>query len=78
MQRGLECLAMFAERIQGFEVDNVRIAATHTLRNAKNANVFMRRAREVLPFPIEIISGVEEARLIYLGVAHTQPETKKG
>lgn len=76
MQRGLECLAMFAERIQGFDVDNVRIAATHTLRNAKNANVFMRRAREVLPFPIEIISGVEEARLIYLGVAHTQPETK--
>jgi exopolyphosphatase/guanosine-5'-triphosphate,3'-diphosphate pyrophosphatase len=73
--RGLECLAMFAERIQGFEVDNVRIAATHTLRYAKNAYEFMSRAREILPFPIEIISGEEEARLIYLGVAHTQPES---
>ncbi|MDX2369420.1 MAG: exopolyphosphatase [Colwellia sp.] len=74
--RGLECLAMFAERIQGFEIGDVRIAATHTLRYAKNAKLFMRRARDVLPFPIEIISGVEEARLIYLGVAHTQPESK--
>ena len=74
--RGLDCLSMFAERIQGFEVDDVRIAATHTLRYAKNAKEFMHRAREVLPFPIEIISGIEEARLIYLGVAHTQPESK--
>lgn len=76
MVRGLECLAMFAERLQGFELENVRIAATHTLRQARNANTFMRRAREVLPFPIEIIPGVEEARLIYAGVAHTQPESK--
>ncbi|MDV7105337.1 exopolyphosphatase [Vibrio sp. TH_r3] len=76
MLRGLECLEMFAERLQGFEPDNVRIAATHTLRQARNASIFMRRAREVLPFPIEIIAGVEEARLIYLGVAHTQPESK--
>ncbi|MDB1124777.1 exopolyphosphatase [Vibrio algarum] len=74
--RGLECLTMFAERLQGFKPENVRIAATHTLRQARNANIFMRRAREVLPFPIEIISGVEEARLIYAGVAHTQPESK--
>ncbi|MGJ7096032.1 exopolyphosphatase [Vibrio hannami] len=76
IQRGVDCLAMFAERLQGFEIGNVRIAATHTLRQARNANFFMRRAREVLPFPIEIISGIEEARLIYLGVAHTQPESK--
>ncbi|MDF2155600.1 exopolyphosphatase [Vibrio sp. CAU 1672] len=75
MERGLECLAMFAERIQGFEPSNVRIAATHTLRQAKNAHLFIQRAREVLPFPIEIISGEEEARLIYLGVAHTQVES---
>jgi len=76
MTRGLECLAMFAERLQGFEPENVRIAATHTLRQARNASIFMRRARDVLPFPIEIIPGVEEARLIYAGVAHTQPEYK--
>ncbi|WP_420825433.1 exopolyphosphatase [Vibrio astriarenae] len=72
MERGLECLAMFAERLKGFDVDNVRIAATHTLRQASNAHVFIERAREVLPYPIEIIPGEEEARLIYLGVAHTQ------
>ena len=75
IERGLECLAMFAERLQGFETDNVRIAATHTLRQANNAHIFLQRARDVLPFPIEIIPGVEEARLIYLGVAHTQPES---
>ncbi|QIL85984.1 exopolyphosphatase [Vibrio sp. HDW18] len=74
MQRGLECLTMFAERLQGFDPHNVRIAATHTLRQASNANVFIQRALEVLPFPIEIIPGAEEARLIYLGVAHTQPQ----
>ncbi|WP_117235336.1 exopolyphosphatase [Vibrio maerlii] len=75
MERGLECLAMFAERLQGFDVENVRIAATHTLRVANNAHIFIQRAQEVLPFPIEVIPGEEEARLIYLGVAHTQQET---
>ncbi|MFG0772109.1 exopolyphosphatase [Vibrio plantisponsor] len=75
IERGLECLAMFAERIQGFEPENVRIAATHTLRRANNAHIFIQRAREVMPFPIEIIPGSEEARLIYLGVAHTQPQS---
>ncbi|MGR5239261.1 Ppx/GppA phosphatase family protein, partial [Vibrio alfacsensis] len=63
------------ERLQGFETCNVRIAATHTLRRANNALLFIQRAKEALPFPIEIISGEEEARLIYLGVAHTQVES---
>ncbi|CAH0524844.1 exopolyphosphatase [Vibrio hippocampi] len=75
IERGLECLAMFAERIQGYEPENVRIAATHTLRIANNAHIFLQRAREVLPFPIEVIPGEEEARLIYAGVAHTQTES---
>lgn len=75
IERGLECLAMFAERLQGFDEENVRVAATHTLRQANNTHIFLQRASEVLPFPIEIIPGVEEARLIYLGVAHTQPES---
>ncbi|EVU10911.1 ppx/GppA phosphatase family protein, partial [Vibrio parahaemolyticus V-223/04] len=66
---------MFAERLQGFEESNVRIAATHTLRRAKNAHLFIQRAKAVMPFPIEIIPGEEEARLIYLGVAHTQVES---
>ncbi len=75
IQRGLDCLAMFAERIQGFSDQDVRIAATHTLRQAYNRNEFLTRAREVIPYPIEIIPGIEEARLIYLGVAHTQPQS---
>ncbi|KJY85054.1 exopolyphosphatase [Vibrio galatheae] len=75
IERGLECLTMFAERLQGFAEENVRIAATHTLRQANNSHIFLQRARDVLPFPIEIIPGIEEARLIYLGVAHTQPES---
>ena len=74
IQRGLNCLAMFAERLQGFEPENVRIAATYTLRQANNAHVFLKRAEALIPYPIEIIPGTEEARLIYLGVAHTQPD----
>ncbi|WP_299015672.1 exopolyphosphatase [uncultured Photobacterium sp.] len=77
IQRGLNCLAMFAERLQGFEPENVRIAATYTLRQAQNAHVFLKRAECLLPYPIEIIPGTEEARLIYLGVAHTQPENDR-
>ncbi|GAB2667202.1 exopolyphosphatase [Vibrio panuliri] len=76
IERGLECLAMFAERLQGFEVSNVRVAATHTLRQANNAHIFIQRAREVLPFPVEVIAGEEEARLIYQGVSHTQPQAE--
>ncbi|MFA0439989.1 exopolyphosphatase [Vibrio sp. 10N.286.49.C2] len=75
IERGLECLAMFAERLQGFEVGHVRIAATHTLRIANNAHIFLQRAKAILPFSIEIIPGEEEARLIYSGVAHTQTES---
>lgn len=75
IERGLECLAMFAERLTDFAPDNVRIAATHTLRQANNAHIFIQRAKEILPFPIEVIPGEEEARLIYLGVAHTQTES---
>ncbi|MZI95861.1 exopolyphosphatase [Vibrio sp. CAIM 722] len=76
IERGLDCLTMFAERLQGFSVDNVRIAATHTLRQANNTQLFIQRAKEVLPFPIEVIPGTEEARLLYLGVAHTQPQAE--
>ncbi|MDX1302517.1 exopolyphosphatase [Photobacterium sp.] len=75
IRRGLTCLAMFAERLQGFEPENVRIAATYTLRQARNAHLFLKRAESIMPYPIEIIPGTEEARLIYLGVAHTQPES---
>lgn len=71
IERGLKMLALVAESLRGFEPDSVRIVATHTLRKAVNARAFINAAKEILPYPIEIISGVEEARLIYQGVAHT-------
>lgn len=74
MERGLSCLALFAERLQGFSAANVTIVGTHTLRIASNAEEFLQRAAEVIPYPIEVISGHEEARLIFMGVEHTQPE----
>ena len=72
-QRGLACLARFAKRLQGFEVAQVRAVATQTLREARNRDAFLARAQEALGKPIEVISGREEARLIYAGVAHLQP-----
>jgi exopolyphosphatase / guanosine-5'-triphosphate,3'-diphosphate pyrophosphatase len=67
----LETLAKFAERLRGFPRAAVRAVGTNALRIAKNAPAFLREARQVLGFPIEVISGREEARLIYLGVAHS-------
>lgn len=74
MTRGLNCLSLFAERLQGFSPSSVCIVGTHTLRQALNATDFLKRAEKVIPYPIEIISGNEEARLIFMGVEHTQPE----
>lgn len=72
MGRGLDCLALFAERLTNIKPDQIRIAGTYTLRRASNAREFVSEATKVLNHPIEIISGQEEARLIYQGVAHTQ------
>jgi exopolyphosphatase/guanosine-5'-triphosphate,3'-diphosphate pyrophosphatase len=71
--RGLECLSRFARRLEGFAPSQVRAVATQTLREAKNRDAFLARAQTVLGLPIEIISGREEARLIYAGVARLQP-----
>ena len=72
-QRGLACLRRFSARLAGFVPGQVRAVATQTLREARNRNAFLLRAQEALGFPIEVISGREEARLIYAGVAHLQP-----
>lgn len=69
MQRGWDCLARFGERLAGFKSTEVRAVATQTLREARNRDPFLRRASAVLGFPIDVISGREEARLIYQGVA---------
>ncbi|MRR51554.1 MAG: exopolyphosphatase [Rhodocyclaceae bacterium] len=74
--RGLEALARFGERLRGFAPEAVRAVATNTLRVAKNGSDFLIEAEAALGFPIEVIAGREEARLIYLGVAHTLPNPR--
>ena len=69
MQRGWDCLARFGERLASFETPRVRAVATQTLREARNCDEFLARAQSLLGFPIDVISGREEARLIYQGVA---------
>lgn len=71
--RGLACLARFAQRLRGFAPSQVRAVATQTLREARNRDAFLARAQTVLGQPIEVISGREEARLIYAGVTRLQP-----
>ncbi|WP_298825298.1 exopolyphosphatase [uncultured Piscinibacter sp.] len=71
--RGLACLARFAQRLKGYAPQQIRAVATQTLREARNRDAFLARAQTVLGRPIEVISGREEARLIFAGVARLQP-----
>ncbi|RTL32186.1 MAG: Ppx/GppA family phosphatase, partial [Rhodocyclaceae bacterium] len=75
--RGISALRCFNERIRDYPPDSVRAVATNTLRVAKNAPHFLVQAEAALGFPIEVIAGREEARLIYVGVAHTLPNPHK-
>ncbi|GAF61171.1 LOW QUALITY PROTEIN: exopolyphosphatase [Psychrobacter sp. JCM 18903] len=76
-QRGLDCLSRFVARLDSVPPERIRVVATNALRQAKNANDFIARANKILPKPIEIIAGREEARLIYLGVSHTNASSDK-
>lgn len=69
-RRGLECLERFGQRLRSIPQARVRAVGTNTLRKARNAREFLARARVALGHPIEVISGREEARIVYLGVAH--------
>lgn len=71
MQRGWECLNLFAERLQDIPAKNLRIAGTATLRLATNVDVFITKAQSILGNKINIISGLQEANTIYQGVAYT-------
>ncbi|HDX3137300.1 TPA: guanosine-5'-triphosphate,3'-diphosphate diphosphatase, partial [Escherichia coli] len=71
MERGWQCLRLFAERLQDIPPSQIRVVATATLRLAVNAGDFIAKAQEILGCPVQVISGEEEARLIYQGVAHT-------
>jgi exopolyphosphatase / guanosine-5'-triphosphate,3'-diphosphate pyrophosphatase len=75
-QRALETLLRFGERLRGFQPEAVRVVATNTLRMAKNARLFIPQAEAALGFPVEVIAGREEARLIYLGAAHALPAVR--
>lgn len=72
-EAALACLARFRERLAALEAGQVRAVGTNTLRRARRRNAFLSRARGALGHPIEVISGVEEARLVYLGAAHSLP-----
>ncbi len=71
--RALACLERFGQRLRDMRPDSVRVVGTNALRRARRKEAFVERAREALGHPIEIVSGIEEARLIYSGVAHTMP-----
>lgn len=72
-ERALQCLERFGQRLRGIRADRVRAVGTNALRRAKRSPGFKQAARRALGHPIEVISGMEEARLIYLGVAHSTP-----
>jgi exopolyphosphatase / guanosine-5'-triphosphate,3'-diphosphate pyrophosphatase len=71
--RAIGCLQRFGQRLRDMHADSVRVVGTNALRLAHKKQAFLERAREALGHPIEIIAGMEEARLIYSGVAHTMP-----
>ncbi|CDT34704.1 guanosine-5'-triphosphate,3'-diphosphate diphosphatase [Vibrio coralliirubri] len=71
MQRGWDCLSLFAERLQDIPKENIRIVGTATLRTAINVDIFLEKANQILGYDINVISGEEEAATIYKGVAHT-------
>jgi exopolyphosphatase/guanosine-5'-triphosphate,3'-diphosphate pyrophosphatase len=69
--RALECLARFGERLRDIPSDRLRIVGTNTLRKARDPAAFIDQAQELLGHEIDIISGIEEARLIYEGASRT-------
>ena len=71
--RALACLERFGQRLRDMRPDSVRVVGTNALRRARRKEAFVERAREAIGHPIEIVSGIEEARLIYSGVSHTMP-----
>jgi exopolyphosphatase/guanosine-5'-triphosphate,3'-diphosphate pyrophosphatase len=72
-RRAVDCLKRFGERLRGLPPQAVRAVATNTFRVAKNAPLLLKEAEAALGFPIEIIAGREEARMIFVGVAHGLP-----
>ncbi|MFK0569977.1 exopolyphosphatase [Endozoicomonas sp.] len=74
MKRGFSCLKQFAQYLAGHKFQAVRVVGTNALRKARNSDAFVEKAQSILGYPVDIIAGREEARLIYLGVAQTQSD----
>jgi exopolyphosphatase/guanosine-5'-triphosphate,3'-diphosphate pyrophosphatase len=70
-KRALDCLARFGQRLRGIRPERVRVIGTNTLRQASATEGFIRAIENTLGYPLEIVAGREEARLVYLGVAHS-------
>lgn len=77
INRALDCLQKFGERLKEIPASNIRAVGTNTLRQARNGATFLKQARQALGHSIEIISGREEARLIFLGVAYSNYNDKE-
>ncbi len=73
-QRAIDCLSRFGQRVSSIPRGGVRAVGTNTLRNMRQSDQFLREAEAALGHPVSIIAGQEEARLIYLGVAHSLAE----
>lgn len=73
LNRGWQALARFGKKLRGFEAGKVRAVATSAVREADNAQLFLHSAERHLGFRIDVISGHEEAQLVYAGVAHSLP-----
>ncbi|GAA0812713.1 hypothetical protein GCM10009111_07040 [Colwellia asteriadis] len=71
IKRGLDCLQLFSQHLQSIPVQNIKIVATAALRIASNNDQFIKQANKILPTPIELFSGEQEAQTIYAGVAYT-------
>ncbi|MDP9782083.1 Ppx/GppA family phosphatase [Pseudomonas fluorescens] len=77
LDRGWQALARFGKKLRGFEATRVRAVATSAVREAANAQLFLASAERHLGFRIDVLSGHEEARLVYAGVAHTVPGVER-
>lgn len=77
MDRAIDCLTRFGQRLRTIPADQVRVVGTNTLRKAKNSDKFLKRARRALNHNIEIISGHEEARMIFMGVSRALDDSHK-
>jgi len=77
MDRAIDCLSRFGQRLRTIPSDQVRVVGTNTLRKAKNSDKFLKRARRALNHNIEIISGHEEARILFMGVSRALDDSHK-